>query len=115
MHTNHHPPTRPGSGIGKGDSGNGRVEAHRICTSSKRSQVTMELCRWIMHGAVARIQTTGMPPLPLPKAFSKAVGALAISKARGVVFKGVSKGKDTRTEPTDMVLGVALALGGGAS
>ena len=22
----------------------------------------MELCRWIMHGAVARIQTTGMPP-----------------------------------------------------
>ena len=62
MHTNHHPPTRPGSGIGKGDSGNGRVEAHRICTSSKRSQVTMELCRWIMHGAVARIQTTGMPP-----------------------------------------------------
>ena len=24
----------------------------------------MELCRWIMHGAVARIQTTGMPPNP---------------------------------------------------
>ena len=22
----------------------------------------IELCRWIMHGAVARIQTTGMPP-----------------------------------------------------
>ena len=40
MHTNHHPPTRPGSGIGKGDSGNGLVEAHRICTNSKRSQVT---------------------------------------------------------------------------
>ena len=27
----------------------------------------MELCRWIMHGAVARIQTTGMPPVPSPR------------------------------------------------
>ena len=26
----------------------------------------IELCRWIMHRAVARIQTTGMPPLPPP-------------------------------------------------
>ena len=25
----------------------------------------IELCRWIMHGAVARIQTTGMPPRPV--------------------------------------------------
>ena len=69
-----------------------------------------------MYGTVARNLTTGMPPLPLPKAFSKAVAALAISKARGVVFEGTSKGKDTRTEPTDMVLGVALppsARGGG--
>ena len=47
------------------------------------------------------------PPPPLPKAISKAVGALAILKARGVVFEGTSKEKDTRTEPTDMVLGVA--------
>ena len=41
-------------------------------------------------------------------AFSKAVGALAISKARGVVVEGTSKGKDTRKGPTEMVMGVAL-------
>ena len=36
------------------------------------------------------------------------MGALAISKARGVVVEGTSKGKDTRKGPIEMVLGVAL-------
>ena len=46
MHTNHHPPTRPGCGIGKGDSGIGRVEAHRIfihTASEVKSHGTMSM------------------------------------------------------------------------